>query len=67
MTISTGETPAIVVACENGDVLRLDARGEVIARGHVDGRATQILSLTTAAGSQVVIATDTGAVAAFAY
>ena len=66
-TISVGETPAIVVACENGDVLRLDARGEVVAHGRIDGKATQILSLTTAAGNQVVIATDTGAVAGFAY
>ncbi len=59
--------PAIVVACDNGDVLKVDPQGRIAARGHVDGKATQIAGVTAGDAPLVVVATDTGAVAAFAY
>jgi hypothetical protein len=57
--------PAIVVGCDNGEVLRLDKDGQIVARGQVDGRTTQMVSVNAGGQPQIVLATDRGAVAGF--
>jgi hypothetical protein len=66
-TVRIEGAPAIIIACDKGEVLHLDRDGKVVARGQVEGKATQILSVTSNGQSQIVVATETGAVAGFAY
>ncbi len=66
-TVTIEGAPAVVVGCDNGDVLQLDRAGQTVARGSVDGKTTQIVSVTADGKAEIVVATAKGAVAGFAY
>ncbi|MFA6562727.1 MAG: hypothetical protein WCV00_12525 [Verrucomicrobiia bacterium] len=54
---------SVIVASENGSVLMLDSRGNVVSQGKLNGRPTCIQKLTAA--SFVVIASEKGEIKAF--
>ena len=55
----------IVVGCEDGTVLQLDQTGQIIAHGQIEGRPTHIIDPAHGDHPLVVLATNTGTVAAF--
>lgn len=66
-TITTQGAPAIVVGCENGDVLLIDNKGEIAARGRIEGVPNKIISLEAEGQALVVLTSDKGVLAGFAY
>lgn len=56
---------SILVGCENGAVLILDADGAIAARGQLNGTPKRIASLQSADGPLVVVGTVTGELATF--
>jgi hypothetical protein len=57
--------PAILVGCDNGDVVFLDAQAEIVGKGQVTGRPTHVQLVPTSAGPLIVLATNRGAVAGY--
>lgn len=62
----SADSARVVVGCDDGSVLQLDANGQIIAQGKIDGRPTQIVDPATGELPLVVFATSKGTVAAFA-
>ncbi|MHB8903008.1 MAG: FG-GAP repeat domain-containing protein, partial [Thermoguttaceae bacterium] len=54
------ETARIVVGCDDGSVVAMDAVGTAVAIGRVTGRPTFMEILETASGPAIVLATDKG-------
>ena len=57
--------PWVVVGCDDGTLLALDGKGEVLRAGKVAGRPVEMQVLATPAGPLLVVATDKGDVAGF--
>ncbi|MEN6545525.1 MAG: hypothetical protein ABFE07_05730 [Armatimonadia bacterium] len=60
-----GKPPTIVVACENGSVLSLDAQGSIQKAGQLGSAATKIELVQTPEGPLVLLGGSKGEVAVF--
>jgi hypothetical protein len=58
--------PQIVVACESGAMLTLDAAGKIVREGKLDSAATKMELISTPEGPRLVVGTVKGQVATFA-
>jgi hypothetical protein len=56
---------AVVAGCEDGTVVMLNGRGEIIRLGRVSGKPVDLRVLQTAQGSVAVMSTEQGMVASF--
>jgi hypothetical protein len=66
VTPKSSDTPWVVIGCEDGMVVVLDGRGEVIRSGRVHGRPVCIDEFAAlSVGSMVLLATNKGEVKAF--
>ncbi|NOX55224.1 MAG: hypothetical protein GXP27_12465, partial [Planctomycetes bacterium] len=63
VAFAQGGLPRIVVACEDGSLLALDNKGELVGRARISGRPTCIDQPGPLPSSLVIIATDQGHVA----
>ncbi len=66
VTPKSSDTPWVVIGCEDGTVVVLDGRGEVIRSGKMHGRPVCIDEFAASSvGSMVLLATNKGEVKAF--
>ena len=63
--IAVGQAPRIIVGCDDGSVVVLDAKGTPVQSGRVSGTPVKSGLLQTPAGPAVVLATAKGSVTAF--